>query len=43
MHQNKVIEFEAHIKTLKLLREKKTLLQKLLVDEAVNPDESLGI
>jgi hypothetical protein len=38
MHQNGIIDFAAKVKTLKLLREKKTQLQKILVDEAASSD-----
>jgi hypothetical protein len=43
MQQNGLIEFYAKIKTLKLLREKKTQLQKLLVDEAASSEQALDI
>jgi hypothetical protein len=43
MQQNGLIEFDAKIKTLKLLREKKTQLQKLLVDEAASSEQALDI
>jgi hypothetical protein len=43
MHQNEVINFDAKIKTFKLLRDKKSQLQKILVDETASSDQALDI
>lgn len=43
MFQNEVINFEAKVKNFKLLRQKKTQLQNLLLEETPSSDQALDI
>lgn len=43
MHQNEVIKFDAYKETFKLLKNKKTQLQNLLVDEIASSDQASDI
>jgi hypothetical protein len=43
MEQQKLIDFAEKMKIFKFLREKKSELQKLLLDEEANSEQSLDI
>ena len=43
MHQNEVIKFDAYKETFKLLKNKKSQLQNLLVDEIASSDQASDI